>query len=197
MDVTKPYEFIGFGVTETQDRNYAVSFGCFGPVSGQTWPRNPLQRGTLDKRCRMRLKSTPTGQNRPGSGPADSEPEGNLAGLFGGAFLKSGRLRGPGKTLKNVGGFAPHVFEGFPSPRRRPDLKSAPQKVRPDCPQVPSRRASSAAKVPPSHVGYRYKDTSGQPALFLFCLLRSISPTHRHTAKTCRRPVRTRSRESS
>ena len=32
--------------------------------------------------------------------------EGNLAGFWG-EFLRSGRPRGPGKALKNVGGFAP------------------------------------------------------------------------------------------
>ncbi len=41
-------------------------------------------------------------------------PEGNLAGFWGGALLKSGRPRGPGKAFKNVEGFAPHIFEGFP-----------------------------------------------------------------------------------
>jgi hypothetical protein len=30
--------------------------------------------------------------------------------------LRSGRPRGPGKALKNVGGFASHNFEGFPGP---------------------------------------------------------------------------------
>ncbi len=41
-------------------------------------------------------------------------PEGKLAGIFGGAFLKSGRPRGLRKAFKNVGGFAPHRFEGLP-----------------------------------------------------------------------------------
>ncbi len=31
-----------------------------------------------------------------------------------GVFLRSGRPRGPGKAFKNVGGFAPHSFEGSP-----------------------------------------------------------------------------------
>ncbi len=44
-----------------------------------------------------------------------------------GAFLKSGRPRGPGKALKSVGGFAPHIFEGLPGPRGRSDLKNAPK----------------------------------------------------------------------
>ena len=33
-----------------------------------------------------------------------------------GAFLRSGRPRGPGKAFKNVGGEAPHILEGFPGP---------------------------------------------------------------------------------
>ena len=43
-------------------------------------------------------------------------PEGSLAGFIWGAFLRSGRPRRPGKALKNVGGFAPHMFEGLPGP---------------------------------------------------------------------------------
>ena len=31
-------------------------------------------------------------------------------------FLRSGRPRGPGKPFQNVGGFAPHIFEGLPGP---------------------------------------------------------------------------------
>ncbi len=33
-----------------------------------------------------------------------------------GELLRSGRPRGPGKAFKNVGGEAPHLFEGFPRP---------------------------------------------------------------------------------
>ncbi len=43
-------------------------------------------------------------------------PEGNLAGSFGGACLKSGRPRGPGKALRKAGSEAPDIFEGFPGP---------------------------------------------------------------------------------
>ncbi len=32
------------------------------------------------------------------------------------SFLRSGRPRGPGKALQNVGGEAPHLFDGFPGP---------------------------------------------------------------------------------
>ncbi len=31
-----------------------------------------------------------------------------------GAFLRSSRPRGPGKAFKNVGGEAPHIYEGLP-----------------------------------------------------------------------------------
>ncbi len=56
-----------------------------------------------------------------------------------GCFLRSGRPRGPGKTLKKVGGFAPHILKAFPGPRGRPDLKNATRKNRPGCLQVPKR----------------------------------------------------------
>ncbi len=39
-----------------------------------------------------------------------------MAGFLGGAFLRSGRLRGPGEAFKNAGGFAPYLFEDFPGP---------------------------------------------------------------------------------
>ncbi len=57
---------------------------------------------------------------------------------FLGAFLRSGRPRGPGKSFQNVGGEDPHIFEGLPGLRGRPDFKNAPPKTRPDCLQVPS-----------------------------------------------------------
>jgi hypothetical protein len=55
-------------------------------------------------------------------------PEGNLAGFLGGAFLRSGRPRGPGRSLKKMGGFASAV-----QPPTRPTYlgglrKHAPQK---------------------------------------------------------------------
>ncbi len=34
--------------------------------------------------------------------------------------MRSGRPREPGKVLKKVGGFAPHIFEGFPGPPEKP-----------------------------------------------------------------------------
>ena len=52
--------------------------------------------------------------------------ERNLACVLGGAFLKSGRPRGPGKAFKNVGGFAHHFLNSLTGPRGRPGLKKAP-----------------------------------------------------------------------
>jgi hypothetical protein len=51
---------------------------------------------------------------------------------FWGAFLKTGRPRGPGKTFRNVGGEAPHISEGLsglPGPAR--PQKRTPT-IRPD-----------------------------------------------------------------
>ncbi len=42
--------------------------------------------------------------------------EGSLAGFLGGAFLRFGRPRGPGKAFQKVGGEDPHIFEGSPGP---------------------------------------------------------------------------------
>ncbi len=65
-------------------------------------------------------------------------PEGSLAGFCLGAFLGSGRPRGPGKAFQNVGGEAPTFLKAFPGPRGRPNFKNAPPKNnRPDCLQVP------------------------------------------------------------
>ncbi len=52
--------------------------------------------------------------------------EGSLAGFFEGAFLRSGRPRGPGKALKMWGASPPTFLKAFPGPRGRPDLKNAP-----------------------------------------------------------------------
>ncbi len=58
-------------------------------------------------------------------------PEGSLARIFWGPFLRSGRPRGPGKALKSVGGFSPDRFEGLPGPPgpARPQ-KMDPPKIR-------------------------------------------------------------------
>ncbi len=51
------------------------------------------------------------GPSRPrNNNPEPWVPEGSLAGFFRGAFLRSGRPRGPGKAFKNVAGEAPHIF---------------------------------------------------------------------------------------
>ncbi len=59
---------------------------------------------------------------------------------FWGAFLKSGRPRGPGKALKNVRGFAPHILEGFPGPPGPARLKKTPQKSGQTAFRYPARR---------------------------------------------------------
>ncbi len=41
--------------------------------------------------------------------------------------MKSGRPRGPGRAFKNVGGFAPHIFERFPGLPGPDTLKNAPK----------------------------------------------------------------------
>ncbi len=51
--------------------------------------------------------------------------------------MRSGRPRGPGKALKNVGAKPPTFWKAFPGPRGRPNLKNASPKIRPDCLQVP------------------------------------------------------------
>ncbi len=75
-------------------------------------------------------------------------PEGSLA-VFGGAFLRSRRPRGPGKALQNAGGEAPHIFEGLPGPPgpARPQKRTT-QKIRPRCLQVP-RRACGPGPLDP------------------------------------------------
>ena len=47
---------------------------------------------------------------------------------FLGAFLRSGRPRGPGQALKMWGAKPPTFLKPFPGPRGRPDVKNAPQK---------------------------------------------------------------------
>jgi hypothetical protein len=64
-------------------------------------------------------------------------PEGSLAGFWGGACLRSGRPRGPGKAFQNVGGFAPHISEGLSGPPGPARLPKRTQTNRPDCLQVP------------------------------------------------------------
>ncbi len=58
--------------------------------------------------------------------------------MFLGCVLKSGRPRGPGKALQNVGGEAPHIFEGSPGPPGPDRPENPPPKTQPDCLQIPS-----------------------------------------------------------
>ncbi len=57
-------------------------------------------------------------------------PDGSLAGFLEGAFLKSGRPRGPGKAFKKV--------EGLPRPPGPAGPQKRTTKNRPDCLQVPN-----------------------------------------------------------
>ncbi len=57
---------------------------------------------------------------------------------FWDSFLRSRRPRGPWKASQNVGGAkAPAFLRALPGSRGRPDFKNAPQRIRPDCLQVP------------------------------------------------------------
>ena len=57
---------------------------------------------------------------------------------FFGTSLRSGRTRGPGRAFKNMGGFALHLFEGFPGPPG----PARPQKC------TPQQSGQSAFKYP-------------------------------------------------
>ncbi len=54
--------------------------------------------------------------------------------------MRTGRPRGPGKALPNVGGVAPHLFEGFPGPPEpaRPQKRTQTNLAR-DCLRVPRK----------------------------------------------------------
>ena len=54
--------------------------------------------------------------------------------------VRIGRIR----SLAKCGGFAPHILQGLPGPRGRPDLKNAP-KIRPARLQVPGRLLTRTA----------------------------------------------------
>ncbi len=59
--------------------------------------------------------------------------------------MRSGRPRGPGKGFKNVGGEAPHIFEGFPVPPG----PARPQKFSQQIPaRLPSARLPSGTQLP-------------------------------------------------
>ncbi len=59
-----------------------------------------------------------------------------------GEFLRSGRPRGPGETLKKVGGFAPHIFEGCPGP-------PGPARPQKRTPTNPNKSPTNPQQIPP------------------------------------------------
>jgi hypothetical protein len=67
-------------------------------------------------------------------------PEASLAGFLGGARLRSGRPLGPGKAFKKVGGFAPHILQGFPGP-------PGPARLQEGTPKNPARLPSGTQKL--------------------------------------------------
>ncbi len=100
-----------------------------GPVSGQSLARDRYRRPRLEKCCINQQQLARETDSKP-----DWVPEGSLAGFLG-AFLRSGRPRGPGKAFKSVGGFASDISEGFPGPPG----PARPQKRNP---QTPARLPS-------------------------------------------------------
>ncbi len=55
---------------EPRNKQYNLSFGLFRPLSGQTWPRDPLQRVWLEKWCcRAHLKLAPETNSKAMSWP--------------------------------------------------------------------------------------------------------------------------------
>ena len=62
-------------------------------------------------------------------------PEGSLAQFFRCIFEV---WLAPGEAFKNVGGEAPHIFEGFPGPPGPARSQKCIQQIRPDCLQIPS-----------------------------------------------------------
>jgi hypothetical protein len=109
------------------------------PSPAQDWPQT----------CQKPKCSTPG----PGQGVQHRRrigPAGYLKAvwwdLLGRAFSRSGRPRGPGKALKNVGGFAPNMLEGLPGP---PGL-ARPQKCTPKNPaRLPSGTQSNRTRIHP------------------------------------------------
>ena len=67
-----------------------------------------------------------------GCGQRGWVPEGSLAGFCWGAFLRSGRPRGPGKAFQKVGVLAPHLFEGLPG-------RPGPARPQKNTPKNPAR----------------------------------------------------------
>ena len=107
MDVTKPYKFIGFGRNFTKDRvpdllsfrignnNYNFSFGLW-PVSDRTWSRDPFKRVGLEKLCRTHPKLAP-GTNSEAENPVQPDVGGTLVWV-GLAFAECYRQH-PGSNI--------------------------------------------------------------------------------------------------
>jgi len=76
---------------------------------------SPGSGGDLGWRC---CATTDVLQHKVQMAPSTSLP-GCLKAIwlgFWGSFLRSGRAPGAREGFKKVGGFAPHIFEGFPGP---------------------------------------------------------------------------------
>ncbi len=71
---------------------------------------------------------------RKAAGNFDRVPEGSLA-RFAGAFLRSGRPRGPGRPSKMWWASPPHFFEGIPGP-------PGPARLQKSTPKIPARLPS-------------------------------------------------------
>ncbi len=87
--------------------------------------------------------------------------------------MKSGRPRGPGKALQNVGGFAPHIFEGFPGPAG----PARPQKRTPKNPaRLPSgtQTNSQAMYTQILRIRIRYR------CVCVFEIIAARDPTNAH-----------------
>ena len=76
----------------------------------------------------------------------------SLAGFLLGAFVRSGRQRGPGKSFQEGGGRSPHILEGSPGPPGPARPQTCTPQIRPDCLQVPSFIEAWGAKAPKSHI---------------------------------------------
>ncbi len=82
-------------------------------------PAGPVRKGILRKIVEDWVPDRSAAESPLIQEAPSDPPPGYLNAVwpnFVGAFLRSGRPRGPGIAFKNVRGFAPHIFEGFPGP---------------------------------------------------------------------------------